>query len=40
MKQFRIHKDDKVMVIAGKDEGKIGKVLKVLRKSDRILVER
>ena len=40
MKQFRIHKDDKVMVIAGKDEGKIGKVLKVLRKSDRILVEK
>jgi ribosomal protein L24 len=26
MKQFRIRKDDKVMVIAGKDEGKIGKV--------------
>ena len=40
MKQFRIHKDDKVMVIAGKDEGKIGKVLKVLRKSDRVLVEK
>ena len=31
MKQFRIHKDDKVMVIAGKDEGKIGKVLKIMR---------
>ena len=30
MKQFRIRKDDKVMVIAGKDQGKIGKVLKVL----------
>ena len=27
MKQFRIRKDDKVMVIAGKDQGKIGKVL-------------
>ena len=40
MKQFRIHKDDKVMVIAGKDEGKIGKVLKIMRKSDRILVEK
>ena len=36
MKQFRIHKDDKVMVIAGKDEGKIGKVLKVLRKSAQV----
>ncbi len=40
MKQFRIHKDDKVMVIAGKDQGKIGRVLKVLRKSDRVLVEK
>ena len=40
MKQFRIHKDDKVKVIAGKDKDKIGKVLKVLRKSDRVLVER
>ncbi len=39
MKQYRIRKDDKVMVIAGKDQGKIGKVLKVLRKSDRVLVE-
>ena len=28
MKQFRIRKDDKVMVIAGKDQGKIGKVLR------------
>ena len=40
MKQFRIHKDDKVMVIAGKDQGKIGKVLKILRKHDRVLVEK
>ena len=30
MKQFRIRKDDKVMVIAGKDQGKIGKVLNCL----------
>ncbi|XPV75309.1 MAG: 50S ribosomal protein L24 [Desulfovibrio sp.] len=35
----KILKDDKVMVIAGKDKGKIGKVLKVLRNKDRILVE-
>lgn len=34
-----IKKDDKVKVIAGKDKDKIGKVLKVIRKSDRILVE-
>ena len=40
MKKFRIRKDDKVMVIAGKDAGKLGKVLKVLRKKDRVLVEK
>jgi len=34
-----IRKDDKVMVIAGKDKGKIGKVLRVLHKKERILVE-
>jgi large subunit ribosomal protein L24 len=34
-----IKKDDKVKVIAGKDKGKIGKVLKVDRKKDRILIE-
>lgn len=35
----RIKKDDKVKVITGKDKGKIGKVLKVVRKKDRVLVE-
>lgn len=40
MKNYRIRKDDKVMVIAGKDQGKIGKVLKILRKSDKVLVEK
>lgn len=40
MKQYRIRKDDKVMVITGKDAGKIGKVLKVLRKKDRVVVEK
>ena len=40
MKKYRIRKDDKVMVIAGKDAGKVGKVLKVLRKHDRVLVEK
>ena len=34
-----IKKDDKVKVIAGKDKGKIGKVLRVERKKERILVE-
>jgi large subunit ribosomal protein L24 len=40
MKTYRIRKDDKVMVIAGKDKGKIGKVLKILPKVNRILVEK
>lgn len=40
MKMYRIRKDDKVMVITGKDADKIGKVLKILRKKDRILVEK
>lgn len=35
----RIKKNDKVKVIAGKDSGKIGKVLKVLNKKERVLVE-
>ena len=34
-----IKKDDKVKIIAGKDKGKIGKVLKVVRKKDRLLIE-
>ncbi len=34
-----IKKDDKVKVITGKDKGKIGKVLKVVKKKNRILVE-
>ncbi len=34
-----IKKDDKVKIITGKDKGKIGKVLRVDRKKDRILVE-
>ncbi len=34
-----IRKDDKVKVIAGKDKGKIGKVIKVIRKKNRVLVE-
>jgi large subunit ribosomal protein L24 len=34
-----IRKDDKVKVIAGKDKGKIGKVVRVIRKDNRILVE-
>jgi large subunit ribosomal protein L24 len=35
----RIKKNDKVKIIAGKEKGKIGKVLKVIRKSRRLIVE-
>jgi large subunit ribosomal protein L24 len=35
----RIRKDDTVIVIAGKDKGRSGKVLKVLPAEDRVLVE-
>ena len=37
--KIQIKKDDKVKVITGKDRGKIGKVLKVDRKKQRLLVE-
>lgn len=39
-KKFRIKKNDVVMVIAGKEKGKTGKVLKVLKKKDRVIVEK
>lgn len=34
-----IKKDDKVKVIAGKNKDKVGKVLKVLRNKNRVLIE-
>lgn len=37
--RYHIKKDDKVKIIAGKDKGKIGKVLKILHKKNRVLVE-
>ena len=36
---FRIRKNDQVMVIAGKDKGKTGKVLSVLPSQQRAVVE-
>jgi len=35
----RIRKDDTVIVIAGKDKGRSGRVLKVLTKEERVVVE-
>ena len=36
---LKIREDDKVMVMTGKDKGKIGKVLRVLREQNRVVVE-
>ncbi len=38
-KKFKIKAGDKVVVIAGKDKGKVGKVLKVLPEQERVIVE-
>ena len=37
--KIRIKKDDKVKILTGKDKGKISKVLKVIQKSNRVVVE-
>jgi len=37
---LRIRKNDKVVVIAGKDKGKTGKVLKVLLDKNKVVVEK
>jgi len=39
-KKFHIKKNDTVKVIAGKEKGKTGKVLRVIPKKDRALVEK
>ena len=38
--KFRIKKGDMVMVIAGKERGKTGKVLEVITKGERVTVEK
>ena len=35
----KIKKDDKVKVLTGKDKGKIGKVLKIVKKTNRVVIE-
>ena len=37
---LRIKKNDKVQVVAGKDKGKTGKILKVFPETDRVVVEK
>ena len=39
-KTSRIRKNDTVMVIAGRERGKTGKVLRVIREDNRVIIER
>jgi large subunit ribosomal protein L24 len=39
-KKYRIKKNDTVMVIAGKEKGKSGKVMRIIPKKDRAIVEK
>jgi large subunit ribosomal protein L24 len=39
-KKLHIRKNDKVMVVAGREKGKIGTVLKVISRKDRAVVEK
>ena len=39
MIKFNIKKNDTVVVLAGEDKGKTGKVLRVIREKERVLVE-
>jgi large subunit ribosomal protein L24 len=39
-KKFHVKKNDLVMVIAGRDKGKSGKVLSVVSKKNRVIVEK
>lgn len=39
MKRFHVKKGDEVVVIAGSERGKRGKVIEVITKKDRIIVE-
>ncbi|NLI82565.1 MAG: 50S ribosomal protein L24 [Deltaproteobacteria bacterium] len=39
-KKYHIRKNDTVMVTAGKDKGKSGKVMRIIPKKDRAIVEK
>ncbi len=38
-KKFKIKREDEVVVLSGRDKGKVGKVLRVLRSDERVVVE-
>jgi large subunit ribosomal protein L24 len=40
MEKLLIKKDDTVMVVAGKEKGKSGKVIRIIRKKDAIVIDR
>jgi large subunit ribosomal protein L24 len=37
--KFKLKKEDTVQIITGKDKGKRGRILKILRDTDRVMVE-
>ena len=37
--KFKLKKEDNVQIIAGKDKGKRGRILKIIRDKDRVVVE-
>jgi large subunit ribosomal protein L24 len=37
--KFKLKKEDTVEIIAGKDKGKRGRILKIIREKDRVVVE-
>ncbi len=39
VKKFKIKKGDQVVVVTGRDRGKQGEVLRVVRKEDRLIVQ-
>ena len=39
MRKRKIRKDDEVIVLTGRDKGKRGAVLRIITKTDRVLVE-
>ncbi|KPJ61527.1 MAG: 50S ribosomal protein L24 [Deltaproteobacteria bacterium DG_8] len=39
-KHFHVKKDDQVMVMVGKERGKTGKILRVVPKKERVIVEK
>lgn len=40
MKSLRVRKDDNVVVTTGRDKGKFGKVLRILKKKNAVIVEK